>query len=161
MEIKNITSTKCSLFFFAFSWEPPTSPAGLPKSKKPHVRRLLEFFALDLCPVVAGWFADHGRFQISVKHKPGGLASSFLHELNPKERDGRMRSFHKGRAAVWFLNQDLIVSHFGQLYARYAPGPLKCGSSLALLGNRSYISSRPPCPASSPSLQRSFKANLF
>eukprot|EP00438_Fugacium_kawagutii_P025222 Skav235375 [mRNA] locus=scaffold6992:46428:48257:- [translate_table: standard] len=27
------------------------------------------------------WFADHGRFQISVKLKDGGLASTFLHQL--------------------------------------------------------------------------------
>jgi len=30
------------------------------------------------------WFADHARFQISVKMKPGGLASTWLHQLSPK-----------------------------------------------------------------------------
>mmetsp|Transcript_6467 Transcript_6467/g.14894 ORF Transcript_6467/g.14894 Transcript_6467/m.14894 type:complete len:616 (-) Transcript_6467:287-2134(-) len=31
------------------------------------------------------WFADHARFQISVKMKPGGLASTWLHQMSPKE----------------------------------------------------------------------------
>ena len=30
------------------------------------------------------WFADHGRFQISVKLKQGGLASTWLHKLTRK-----------------------------------------------------------------------------
>ncbi|CAK8994649.1 unnamed protein product [Durusdinium trenchii] len=81
---------------FEFQLAPLPRPGSLELKPGQHVRLALPALKAEkeslpertwTVTSTPGWFADHGRFQISVKHKPGGLASSFLHELNPKDAE--------------------------------------------------------------------------
>ena len=81
---------------FEFQLAPLPKPGSIILKPGQHVRLALPALGTEASPAERTWtvtsspqwLADHGRFQISVKLKRGGLASTWLHKLGREEMKG-------------------------------------------------------------------------